>query len=303
MKLWIQLAPVVMALLGAAALSLAAEVRGAEGARPAPQPLWSGDAPGALGKEPVDVPTLAVYPAPADKANGAAVVICPGGGYGVLADHEGHPVAVWLNGLGVTGAVLKYRLGPRYHHPAPLQDAARALRTLRARAGELKLDPHRIGILGFSAGGHLASTLSTHFDAGDANAADPVDRAGSRPDFSILVYPVISFTTEYTHTGSRTNLLGNSPTPELMELLSNEKQVTAQTPPTFLVHTAEDKGVPAENSLLYALALRKAGVPVEMHLYEKGPHGFGMAAGDPVLGTWPDRCAAWMRGRGLLNNQ
>jgi acetyl esterase/lipase len=268
--------------------------------RPEPLPLWPHGAPGALGSEPADVPTLSVYLPPAGKANGAAIVVCPGGGYGGLAEHEGHPVALWLNSLGVTAGVLKYRLGPRYHHPAPLQDAARALRTLRARAEEWHLDPHRIGILGFSAGGHLASTLSTHFDDGDPNATAPIDRVSSRPDVSILLYPVISFTTEYVHAGSRRNLLGDNPPRELMELLSNEKQVTRATPPTFLMHTAEDAGVPVENSLLYAAALRRAGVPFELHVYEKGRHGVGLATDDPALSAWPAACAAWLKGRGLL---
>jgi acetyl esterase/lipase len=268
--------------------------------RPTPQPLWSGAVPGALGTEAVDVPTLTLYPAPADKATGAAVLVCPGGGYGALADHEGHPVAQWLNSVGVTAAVLKYRLGPRYHHPAPLQDAARGLRTLRARAAEWKINPERIGILGFSAGGHLASSLSTHFEDGAPTAADPIERVSSRPDFAILIYPVISFTTEYAHVGSRNNLLGQNAKPELVELLSSEKQVTARTPPTFLLHTAGDRGVPCENSILYALALRRAKVPVELLVYERGEHGFGLGGSDPVLSGWPAQCAAWMKGRGLL---
>jgi acetyl esterase/lipase len=263
--------------------------------RPAAQPLWPHAAPEAQGDAPEDIPTLTLYRAPADKTTGAAMLICPGGGYGHLADHEGHPVALWLNSLGITAGVLKYRLGPKYHHPAELEDAARGLRTLRARAIELGLDPHRIGVLGFSAGGHLASTLSTHFDSGKPDAADPIDRVSSRPDLSVLIYPVISFTTEYTHVGSRKNLLGDMPSPELMELLSNEKQVTAQTPPAFLVATSEDRTVPMENSLLYALALRKAHVPVELHVYEKGAHGFGLGGKDPVLSTWPERCATWLR--------
>lgn len=292
-------APVLLALALAAAVPSTSY--GAPMAdRPTPQPLWSGTAPGALGTEAVDIPSLAFYPAPAEKATGAAVLVCPGGGYGGLAEHEGHPVAQWLNSIGVSAAVLKYRLGPRYHHPAPLQDAARGLRTLRSRAAEWKINPQRIGILGFSAGGHLASSLSTHFDDGNPNASDPIDRISSRPDFAVLIYPVISFTTEYAHVGSRNNLLGQNATPEMMELLSSEKQVTPRTPPTFLIHTAGDKGVPCENSLLYALALRRAKVPVELHVYEHGEHGFGLGGNDPVLSGWPAQCAAWMKGRGLL---
>ena len=229
------------------------------------------------------------------------MVVCPGGGYGHLAvDHEGDQIARWLNSFGVAAFVLKYRLAPRYRHPAPLQDAQRAIRTVRHRARELNLAPDRIGIWGFSAGGHLASTAGTHFDAGNAAAADPIDRQSSRPDFLILAYPVISFTTEYTHRGSLRNLLGDNPDPKLVESLSNEKQVTAQTPPTFLFHTNEDKGVPSENSVLFYLALRKAGVPAEMHIYERGPHGVGLAPLDRALASWPDRLAEWFQTRGLL---
>jgi acetyl esterase/lipase len=215
-------------------------------------------------------------------------------------DHEGRQIAEWLNSLGVGAFVLKYRLGPRYRYPAPLQDAQRALRLVRQRAGELGVAPERIGIWGFSAGGHLASTAGTHFDGGDPGAADPIDRMSCRPDFLILAYPVISFTTVYAHAGSRRNLLGDNPEPSLVESLSNEKQVTAQTPPTFLFHTNEDKGVPPENSVLFYLALRKAGVPAELHIYLRGKHGVGLAQSDPVLSSWPRRLADWLRTQGLL---
>jgi acetyl esterase/lipase len=200
----------------------------------------------------------------------------------------------------VAAFVLKYRLGPRYHHPAPLQDAQRALRTVRSHAEEFGIRPDRIGVWGFSAGGHLSATAGTHFDAGDPQAADPIERASSRPDFLILAYPVISFTAEYTHRGSRKNLLGDSPDPALAENLSNEKQVTAQTPPTFLFHTDEDSGVPAENSIAFYLALRRAGVPAELHIYQSGQHGVGLAQKDPILSSWPGRLADWMKVRGLL---
>lgn len=271
--------------------------------------LWPEGAPGAKGTEPRDVPTLTVYLPRLERANGAAVVICPGGGYGGLAvDHEGTQVAEWLNSLGVAGFVLKYRLGPRYHHPAMLQDASRAIRTVRARADEWKLDPKRVGIIGFSAGGHLASTAATHFDAGRAAATNPVERQSSRPDVAILVYPVIALATPYAHVGSRRNLLGENPSPELVESLSNETQVTKDTPPTFLAHTNADTGVVAENSILFVLALRKAGVPVEFHLFEKGPHGLGLGSGakqfkiapDPAFSAWPGLCATWLKGRGFL---
>lgn len=266
-----------------------------------PIPLWpAGRVPGALGTAETDVPTITVYRPDAGKANGAAVVVCPGGGYGALADHEGEPVAKWLNTLGVTGFVLRYRLGPRYHHPVMLGDAARALRWVRTHAAEYALDPGRIGILGFSAGGHLASTVATHFDDGKPGDADPIEQHSSRPNVAVLIYPVVTLLPPFAHEGSRRNLLGDNPSQELVRQLSNETQVTKETPPTFLLHTDEDRGVPAENSLNFALALRKAGVPVEMHLYEHGAHGFGLGGSDPVLSGWPALCAAWLKGRGFL---
>lgn len=281
----------------------AAGARGQEGGVPKePLVLWPGGAPGALGREALDVPTLTPYWPAKERATGAAVIVCPGGGYSRLAEHEGRPVAEWLNTLGVTAFVLKYRHTARYPHPAPLQDAARAIRTVRARAKEWGLDPARVGILGFSAGGHVASTAGTHFDAGKADAADPVERVSSRPDLLILIYPVITMR-ELTHAGSKKNLLGAEPKPELIALLSNEEQVTKETPPSFLVHTVNDAGVPVENSLMFVSALRGAGVPFELHLYERGPHGFGLGTRngvrDPVLSTWPDRCADWLRIHGF----
>jgi acetyl esterase/lipase len=263
--------------------------------------LWPQGAPGAKGQEPVDKPSLTVFlPEPA-KANGTAVVVCPGGGYRTLAtDHEGRQVAQWLNSLGVAAFVLQYRLGPRYNHPAPLQDAQRAIRLVRSRAKEWKIDQQRVGIWGFSAGGHLASTTGTHFDKGDSKAEDPIERESCRPDFLILGYPVITLDGPYAHKGSRANLLGDKPDPKLVESLSNDRQVTADTPPTFLMHTDADTGVVPENSILFYLALRKAKVPAELHIYEKGRHGVGINPKDPVLATWKDRLAAWMKGRGLL---
>jgi acetyl esterase/lipase len=260
--------------------------------------LWPGGAPGALGHNPEDVPTITPFIADKRVATGAAVVICPGGGYGHLADHEGRPVAEWLNTLGISAFVLKYRLGPRYNHPAPLLDAARGLRTVRSRAAEWGIDPAKIGILGFSAGGHLASTLGTHFDSGLPNSTDPVERVSSRPDLLILIYPVISMR-EMGHAGSRTNLLGSKPSAELIALLSNEEQVTKLTPPSFLIHTMTDEAVPVENSMMFAAALRRAGVPFEFHVYERGSHGFGLAPKDPILSTWPTRCADWLRIHGF----
>ncbi|MDB5388391.1 MAG: alpha/beta hydrolase [Planctomycetaceae bacterium] len=273
----------------------------AESPAPTELELWPNGAPGAVGQESVDKPTLTVFLPPEGKANGSAIVICPGGGYGHLAvGHEGKDVGAWLNSHGITAFMLKYRLAPRYRHPAPLQDAQRAIRTVRARAVEWKLDPQRIGILGFSAGGHLASTAGTHFDSGNAEAQDPIDKASCRPDLLILCYPVISLNSSFTHVGSRNNLLGMTPDAKLVENLSNEKQVTRETPPTFLFHTSADTGVPPENSVVFYMALRAKGVPGEMHIYEKGGHGVGLAANDPVLSTWPVRCAAWMDARGFL---
>jgi len=260
--------------------------------------LWPGGAPGAVGTDDLDKPSLSIFLPPAGRATGSAVVVCPGGGYGFLAvDHEGKQIAQWLNSMGIAAFMLKYRLGPRYHHPAPLLDAQRAIRTVRSRAAEFGISPDSIGIWGFSAGGHLASSASTHFDAGDPKAADPIDRVSSRPDFAILAYPVISFTTEYTHKGSRENLLGKDPDPKLVEYLSSEKQVTRDTPPTFLFHTDEDVVVPPENSVLYYLALRKAGVPAEMHVFQRGPHGVGLAATDQTLVVWQQVLANWLRTR------
>jgi acetyl esterase/lipase len=208
--------------------------------------------------------------------------------------------ANWFNAMGVTAFVLKYRLGPRYHHPIELGDAQRAIRMVRARAAEFNIQPDRIGMMGFSAGGHLTATAGTHFDAGNADAADPVDRASSRPDFLILAYPVISFDPSITHAGSVRNLLGDNPDPKLIQELSAELQVTAQTPPTFIYHTSNDSGVPVENSVRFYLALRKAKVAAEMHLFESGPHGSGMGLWDPSLSMWPTLLSNWLRARGLL---
>jgi len=263
--------------------------------------LWANGAPGALGNDDADKPSITIYlPEPA-KAVATGVVICPGGGYGALAmDHEGRQVAEWMNSVGIAAFVLKYRLGPRYHHPVELGDVQRAIRTVRTRAAEFGIAPDRIGVMGFSAGGHLASTAATHFDVGNPNAADATDKASSRPDFAILAYPVISFTTKYVHAGSRRNLLGDNPDPKLVELLSNELQVMPQTPPTFLFHTNADEGVPPENSVLFYMALRKAGVPAEMHIFEEGSHGLGLAQTHADLSIWPTLLANWLRVRGLL---
>lgn len=263
--------------------------------------LWPKGAPGAVGTEERDKPSLTIHLPPADKATGTAVVVCPGGGYGGLAvGHEGKDPAEWLNRHGIAAFVLRYRLGPRYHHPAPLQDAQRALRIVRSRAGEWKLDPKRIGIWGFSAGGHLASTAATHFDDGNADAEDLIERVSCRPDFAILCYPVITLRPPYAHMGSRHNLLGDKPDDKLVDSLCSEKQVRKRTPPTFLFHTNADTAVPPENSILFYQALRKAGVPAELHIYEVGQHGVGLAVGRGAAAAWPDQLAAWMKTRGLL---
>jgi len=264
-------------------------------------PLWVNGAPGALGATPADQPEMTPYLPPAGTANGTAVVIFPGGGYAHLAmDHEGSAIANWLAGLGVTTFVVKYRLGPNYHHPTMIGDAQRAIRIARARAAEWNVDPRRLGIIGFSAGGHLASTAGTHFDAGNSASTDPIERASSRPDFELLIYPVITMRDSVTHGGSRLNLLGKQPTPELVQLLSNELQVTRETPPTFLVHSTDDRTVPVQNSLLFYEALKRNGVPVEMHVFEHGGHGYGMAPKDPALAIWTALCENWMRRHGWL---
>jgi acetyl esterase/lipase len=265
-------------------------------------PLWPDGAPGALGREDKDIPTLTPFLADPAQATGAAIVICPGGGYAHLAPHEGADYARFLNESGIAGFVLKYRLGSDgYHHPAMLQDAARALRTVRARAGEWKLDPQRIGIMGSSAGGHLASTLLTHFDSGKPGAADPIERQSSRPDLGILCYAVISLG-EFGHAGSRNNLLGPNASPELVRELSNELHVTKDTPPCFIWHTYEDNGVRVENSLQFAEALRRAGVPFDLHIYQKGPHGLGLGTRDwhpERRHPWTRDCIFWLQVQGF----
>ncbi len=265
-------------------------------------PLWPGAAPGALGEEEKDIPKLTVYLPPADKAVGAAVVICPGGGYGHLAmDHEGHQVAQWLNSLGVAGIILEYRhRGKGYGHPAPLQDVQRALRTARARADTYGVDKNRIGVLGFSAGGHLASTAVTHFNDKVYEPMDDIDKESARPDFGVLIYPVISSDPAIWHKGSFMNLLGNDASPEMLEKFSNEKQVTAETPPVFLAHSTDDKAVPPENSIVFYQAMRKFKHPVEMHIYLEGGHGYGLGREGLPASSWPDHCKDWMMATGFL---
>jgi acetyl esterase/lipase len=257
--------------------------------------LWPQGTPNALGEEAEDKPTLVPYLVKGDQPS-AAVVICPGGGYTRRADHEGEPIALWLNSLGISAFVVHYRVAP-YRHPNPLMDAQRAIRIVRSRAAEWNVDPGRVGILGFSAGGHLASSAGTHYDSG-RDAEDPIEREGSRPDLLVLCYPVISFNL-HAHSGSRDNLLGTSADAALMDLLSSENQVTAQTPPTFLWHTADDASVPVENSLLFAMALGRFKVPFELHVYESGRHGLGLAKDQEGVRAWTDACAIWLKKQGF----
>ena len=263
------------------------------------QPLWPEGAPGATGNAEQDVPALLAFAAAKENATGCGVVVCPGGGYGGLAmDHEGHQIAAWLNERGISAWILRYRLGSKgYHHPIQQGDVLRAIRTARHNAAATGVDPHRIGVWGFSAGGHLASTAATHFDLGDANAADPIDRISSRPDFAVLCYPVITMDEAFTHKGSRRNLLGNDryDNAELVELLSNEKRVTENTPPTFIFHTTEDQAVPVENAIKFYSALRKHAIDCELHIYQKGRHGVGLGGNDPVLATWPTHLENWLK--------
>ena len=263
--------------------------------------LWPTGAPGALGQEDADKPALTVYMPPNTTGPMTAVIVAPGGSYARLSMNlEGRAPANYLNTLGIAAFVLRYRLGPRYHHPIELGDAQRAIRLVRSRAAEWHIAPDRIGMMGFSAGGHLASSAATHVEAGRPDAADPIDRVSSRPDFTVLGYPVISFVEPWTHQGSKTNLLGDAPDPALARSLSSETQVAASTPPAFIYHTNADATVPVENAVAYFLALRKAGVPAELHVFRNGPHGTGLAQQDPALAEWPRLLANWLRASGLM---
>lgn len=262
--------------------------------------LWPNGAPGARGDTDADKPALTVYPVAGEQKVRTGILVIPGGGYVNLAiDHEGYQIAAWLNSYGITAFVLRYRVGPKYRHPIELGDAQRAIRYLRAHCNEFGIQPQRIGVWGFSAGGHLASSTGTHFDAGNNNSSDPIEHQSSKPDFMILAYPVITFEEPYLHRGSRDALLGPHPDPALVQLLSNERQVTKETPPTFLFHTSDDDVVPVQNSIEFYLALRHVGVPAEMHIYQHGKHGVGLARNDPQLASWPDLLADWLKARGL----
>ncbi len=265
--------------------------------------LWPNGAPGAKGNAETDKPSLTVF-LPAANPTKTGVVIAPGGGYAMLEmDKEGYAFARWLNARGVAAFVLRYRLGPTYRHPVELGDAQRAIRMVRADAAGYGVAANHVGMMGFSAGGHLTATAGTHFDAGRADAPDPVDRQGSRPDFLVLAYPVISLMDPQAHGGSRDMLLGRHVDAALVRSLSAETQVTKQTPPTFVFSTTDDNVVPVMNSVLFYGALVKAGVPVEMHLFQKGPHGVGLAADRPELSVWSDLLIKWMRERGFAAPQ
>lgn len=270
-------------------------------AEPRVMQLWEGAAPGALGDAEEDRPTLTLYAVSEEHAAGPAVIVIPGGSYEWLAtNHEGRQIANWLNAMGITAFLLKYRLGPKYHHPVELGDAQRAIRLVRARAKEFGVLPDKIGVMGFSAGGHLASTAETHFYAGNPGAADAIDRVSSRPDFAVLCYPVISLTADFAHTHSRDNLLGKNAPEELEKELSSELQVTKETPPTFLWSSTTDEVVPVENSVAFYEALRKAGVSAELHIFAEARHGVGLDLRDPSVGLWGELVLEWMRGRGVL---
>lgn len=269
--------------------------------RPEFRLLWPSGAPEARGDAEADKPGVWIYPA-GENPGGAAIIICPGGGYAIHAtDHEGVQPANYFNRLGVTAFVLRYRLSP-YRHPVPLHDAQQAIRFVRENAKEFGIDPHRVGIMGFSAGGHLSSTALTHFDAGNASAAAGIDRQSSRPDFGILGYPVISFVADYAHKGSAKNLLGDNTGEDQLKQLSNDLHVTSETPPVFLFHTSEDTGVPPENSLAFYAACQKAKVPAELHIYQQGPHGVGLANGHPALSEWIDAAGTWLRQNAVLTS-
>ncbi|HEY1081728.1 MAG TPA: alpha/beta hydrolase [Prosthecobacter sp.] len=291
-------------LLSCLGLVFVLSVSASLAAEPAKIRLWPDGAPGAKGQEDKDQPFVYAWPAAKEKANGAAFVVCPGGGYGGLAaDHEGTQVAKWFNGLGVSAFVLHYRLGSQgYHYPIQLMDVQRAIRHVRANAKAYGIDPNRIGIIGFSAGGHLSSMAATLFDEKpEGMTHDAVDQVSARPDVAAPTYAVISMIDEFAHSGSRKNLLGpDNNTDEMARKVSTHLRVIPQTPPTFLFQTDEDTVVPAENAVSFYLACRKNGVPAELHSYRPGPHGVGLFLGDPVLGTWSGHLRDWLRNQGFL---
>lgn len=301
MRLWGMLLAVVMTCTTMTAQAYVPDVYPKDGHEH--MPLWNGPAPGAQGDAPEDIPTLTVY-LPKSNPTKTGVLVAPGGGYQHLAlDHEGVQVAAWLNAHGIAAFVLKYRLGPKYHHPIELGDAQRALRTVRSKADEYGISKDHIGMWGFSAGGHLTSSVGTHFDAGNASATDPIERESSRPDFMVLAYPVILMSRPNGHAGSAKNLLGENPDPALVKFMSSNEQVTPQTPPTFLFSTTDDGTVPVINSVLFYQALVQNHVQAEIHIFRHGKHGLGLAQGDPDLKVWPDLLLHWLAANGWATLQ
>jgi len=261
-------------------------------------PLWAEGAPEATGEGVYHQPTITYYLP--EQPSGTGIVVLPGGGYGGLAlDHEGEQIAQWLNANGIAAFVLRYRHAPRYAHPVPRMDARRAVRLVRARAEEFGVKPDRIGVLGFSAGGHLTATTGTQFEAGDPDAMDPIERESSRPDFIAPIYPVITMKDPHTHAGSRKNLLGETPDPALVEQMSLETQVTADTPPVFIAHTTEDQAVPVQNALLLYEACVAAKVPATLHVFNEGVHGLGLGRDGLPFSAWPGLLLDWLRQLGL----
>jgi acetyl esterase/lipase len=251
--------------------------------------------------EKVTDPTLTVFLPTAEKATGTAVIICPGGGYGVLAfDHEGFAIARWLNENGIAGIILKYRLPSdlimKDKSVGPLQDAQEAIRIIRRNREHWRINPQKIGVIGFSAGGHLASTISTHYAE---KVYDVSDTTSARPDFSLLIYPVITFDASFTHMGSRNNLIGKNPSPDAISHFSNELQINAKTPPAFIVHSSDDKTVPVKNSLVYYEGLVKYNIPAEMHIFQKGGHGYGLSVDKGTQSSWPELCIKWLKANGF----
>lgn len=255
--------------------------------------LWPNGAPYAIGTEPEDCPSITPYLLESNQQS-PCIIVCPGGGYSMRAAHEGEPIAKWLNQNGISSVVLNYRVNP-YKHPSPLLDIQRAIRTIRFKAKEWNIDPQRIGVLGFSAGGHLAATVGTHYDLGTPTSEDPIERESSRPDLMVLCYAVISMI-EFPH---NKNLLGENPTEELRLLLSNEKHVTPDTPPAFLWITADDSAVPVENNLMFGTALSENKVPFELHIFESGRHGLGLATDNPNIKPWTQLCELWLKKQGF----
>ncbi|SEC55587.1 Acetyl esterase/lipase [Paenibacillus sp. GP183] len=258
--------------------------------------LWTHEEMNTIGQANQGCPSMTLYPVSSGKP-APVVVVCPGGGYRERASHEGEPIARWLNGIGIAAVVLDYRVAP-YKHPVPLGDAQRAIRKVRLHAEEWGFDANRVGILGFSAGGHLASSVGTHYDKGKEDSDDPIDRHSCRPDLMVLCYPVITLGS-FTHSGSLLNLLGENPAPALLYMLSNETQITKDTPPTFLWHTADDPVVPVENSLMFASQLSLNKIPFELHVFESGAHGLGLAEGSPEVRAWSEVCGRWLKKQGF----